>query len=138
MSSNSTIDNVKEAAKGNTDPLRQQITSAEQIKQQAQTEEKGGGGGPLDSVDELGETVSGVTDGAQDLVGNTAGKALNAPHEALGGLLKGGKKGAQKGGQEEEQDEGENEQLRLRLDLNLDIEVQLKAKIHGDLTLGLL
>jgi hypothetical protein len=28
--------------------------------------------------------------------------------------------------------------LRLRLDLNLDIEVQLKAKIHGDLTLGLL
>jgi hypothetical protein len=26
----------------------------------------------------------------------------------------------------------------LRLDLNLDIEVQLKAKIHGDLTLGLL
>jgi hypothetical protein len=28
--------------------------------------------------------------------------------------------------------------LRLRLDLNLDIEIQLKAKIHGDLTLGLL
>jgi hypothetical protein len=28
--------------------------------------------------------------------------------------------------------------LRLRLDINLDIEVQLKAKIHGDLTLGLL
>jgi hypothetical protein len=26
----------------------------------------------------------------------------------------------------------------LRLELNLDIEVQLKAKIHGDLTLGLL
>jgi hypothetical protein len=26
----------------------------------------------------------------------------------------------------------------LRLDLNLDIEIQLKAKIHGDLTLGLL
>lgn len=26
----------------------------------------------------------------------------------------------------------------LRLDINLDIEVQLKAKIHGDLTLGLL
>lgn len=38
MSSNSTIDNVKEAAKGNTDALRQQIPSAEQIKQQAQTE----------------------------------------------------------------------------------------------------
>jgi hypothetical protein len=26
----------------------------------------------------------------------------------------------------------------LRLELNLDIEIQLKAKIHGDLTLGLL
>jgi len=112
-------------------------------KQQVQEQEQqggGGGGGPLDAVDEVGETVDGVADGAQDLVQNTAGSALKKPQEALGGLLKnkGGKKDAQKGGEEEEKDEGENEQLRLRLDLNLDIEVQLKAKIHGDLTIGLL
>merc|ERR1711964_516505 len=107
---------------------------------QAQSQDKdggllGGGGGPLDAVDEVGETVNGVADGAGDLVNNTAGKALSKPHEALGGLLS-NKKGGQEG--EEEKDEGENEQLRSRLDLNLDIEVQLKAKIHGDLTLGLL
>ncbi len=111
-----------------------------QAQSQAQSQDKdggllGGGGGPLDAVDEVGETVNGVADGAGDLVNNTAGKALSKPHEALGGLLS-NKKGGQEG--EEEKDEGENEQLRLRLDLNLDIEVQLKAKIHGDLTLGLL
>jgi hypothetical protein len=90
----------------------------------------GGGGVTLDAVDEVGDTVNGVVDGAgNDTVGRTASK----PHEALGGLLK-IKKGEKEGGD----DEDANEQLRLRLDLNLDIEVQLKAKIHGDLTLGLL
>ena len=43
---------------------------------------------------------------------------------------------AQKGGEEE--DGGKGEQLRLRLEINLDVEIQLKAKIHGDLTIGLL
>ncbi|KAK7892272.1 mitochondrial splicing system protein [Exophiala xenobiotica] len=112
-----------------------------QAQSQAQSEGKdggllGGGGGPLDSVDEVGETVNGVADGAGDLVNDTAGKALGKPQEALGGLL-GNKKGG-KEGEEGGEDPGENEQLRLRLDINLDIEVQLKAKIHGDLTLGLL
>ncbi|OAL40604.1 tRNA modification GTPase TrmE [Fonsecaea nubica] len=110
-------------------------------KAQAQTQQQGkggllgGGGGPLDAVDEVGDTVNGVVDGAGNLVNDTVGKTLSKPHEALGGLLhsKGGKEG------EGEEGDGEtNEQLRLRLDLNLDIEVQLKAKIHGDLTLGLL
>lgn len=116
-------------------------------KAQAQSQAEsggGGGGGPLGAVDEVGETLDGVTDGVGGLVDDTAGKALSKPTEALGGLLgnkkKGGQKGGQKGeeGEDEEEDAGTNEQLRLRLDLNLDIEVQLKAKIHGDLTLGLL
>jgi hypothetical protein len=90
----------------------------------------GSGGVTLDAVDEVGDTMNGVADGAgNDTVGRTASK----PHEALGGLLK-TKKGEKEGGD----DKDENEQLRLRLDLDLDIEVQLKAKIHGDLTLGLL
>lgn len=110
---------------------------------QAQAQQQGGGGGggggPLDAVDEVGETVNGVVDGASDAVDNTVGnvgKAVGKPHEALGGLLhsKGGNDEAEK----KDDDGGTDEQLRLRLDLNLDIEVQLKAKIHGDLTLGLL
>lgn len=115
-----------------------------QAQSQAQTQQEGkggllGGDNPLGAVDEVGETVNGVVDGVGDTVSNTAGKALSAPHEALGGLLH-SKKGNQdvKGQDGEEKDEGENEQLRLRLDLNLEIEVQLKARIHGDLTLGLL
>lgn len=108
-----------------------------QAQSQAQTEQGGGGGGgPLGAVDEVGETLGGVTDGVGGLVNDTAGKALSKPHEALGGLLSNKKKGDKEEGEEE--DPGTNEQLRLRLDLNLDIEVQLKAKIHGDLTLGLL
>lgn len=112
-------------------------------KAQAQSQAEsggGGGGGPLGAVDEVGETLDGVTDGVGGLVNDTAGKALSKPTEALGGLLSNKKKGGQKGeeGEGEEEDAGTNEQLRLRLDLNLDIEVQLKAKIHGDLTLGLL
>lgn len=35
-------------------------------------------------------------------------------------------------------DGDKDDHLRLRLDLNLDVEVQLKAKIRGDITLGLL
>lgn len=70
---------------------------------------------------------------AGDLVQNTAGNAVNqvgdTAGKALGGLTGGGKG---------DDDGGEKAQLRLRLELNLDIEVQLKAKIHGDLTLGLL
>lgn len=115
-------------------PKRQRNRNRNKSQTQVQEQEEKGGGGPLDSVDEVGETVEGATDAVQD----TAGKALSKPHEAIGGLLKGGKKGKQEGGEKEEEDEGENEQLRLRLDLNLDIEVQLKARIHGDLTLGLL
>lgn len=103
---------------------------------QSQAQSGGGGGGPLGAVDEVGETLDGVTDGVGGLVNDTAGKALSKPTEALGGLLSNKKKGGQEEG--EEDDAGTNEQLRLRLDLNLDIEVQLKAKIHGDLTLGLL
>lgn len=110
-----------------------------EMQQQQDQPQQNGLAGPLDAVDEVGETVSGVTDAAQDLVSNTAGKVLDKPHEALGGLLS-NKKKKNKGevAKGDDDDEGENEQLRLRLDLNLDIEVQLKAKIHGDLTLGLL
>jgi hypothetical protein len=86
-------------------------------------------GGPLGGIGDVGNTVSGTT----DMVQNTAGKAVNgvtdSAGKALGGVLGGGQK---------DEDGGKDEQLRLRLDLNLDIEVQLKAKIHGDLTLGLL
>jgi hypothetical protein len=68
-------------------------------------------------------------------VQNTAGNALNGATgqagKAVGGILGGGE-------DKKEDDGGRDEQLRLRLDLNLDIEVQLKAKIHGDLTIGLL
>lgn len=87
----------------------------------------GDDGGPLGGL--------GGVNQAGDLVQNTAGNAVNGvtntAGKAVGGLL-GGNKG------EEKDDGGRDEQLRLRLDLNLDIEVQLKAKIHGDLTLGLL
>jgi hypothetical protein len=108
-----------------------------QSQAQTQQEDNNAGGLPLGAVDEVGETVNGVTDGTQDLVSNTTGKAVSKPHEALGGLVRNkGKKG--QGQEVEEQDEDEDEQLRLRLDLNLDVEVQLKARIHGDLTLGLL
>jgi hypothetical protein len=94
-----------------------------QMQQQQQQD-----GGPLGGLGGLG----GVNQ-VGDLVQNTAGNAVNgvtgSAGKAVGGLL---------GGNKEEKDDGRDEQLRLRLDLNLDIEVQLKAKIHGDLTLGLL
>ena len=89
-------------------------------------------GGPLGSIGEGlpgGELVSGATDVVQNTVGNAVNQVGNTVGKTLGGLTGGGQKG-------EGDDKGE--QLRLRLELNLDIEVQLKAKIHGDLTLGLL
>lgn len=132
---------VSQKAKRNRNRNRGKAQAQSQAQSQDQDGGLLGGGGPLDAVDEVGETLDGVTGGVGDTVNDTAGKALSAPHEALGGLLNNKKKGGgnQAQGQEgEEKDEGENEQLRLRLDLNLDIEVQLKAKIHGDLTLGLL
>jgi hypothetical protein len=83
---------------------------------------KGKGGLPavdnLPAVDEVGDTVGGLTKtatGAVDKVGDTAGA-----------LTGGGKK------------EGGDDTLSLRLDLNLDVYVKLKAKVHGDLTLSLL
>jgi hypothetical protein len=72
-----------------------------------------------------GELVSGAT----DVVQNTAGGAVNQVGETVGNTL---------GGLQQREEDDKGEQLRLRLELNLDIEVQLKAKIHGDLTLGLL
>jgi hypothetical protein len=87
--------------------------------------------GGLGGVGDVGNAVN----NAGDLVQNTAGKAVggvtDSAGKVVGGLLGGGQKEEGGGG-------GRDEQLRLRLDLNLDIEVQLKAKIHGDLTLGLL
>ena len=111
-------------------------------KSSAKTQEKQSGlggvvsGGPLGGIDEVGETLDGVTDtagGAVDKVQDTLSSVGNKAGEAVGGLLGGGKKG-KKGGE----GKGKDEQLRLRLDINLDIEIQLKAKIHGDLTIGLL
>lgn len=83
---------------------------------------------PLGGVGEVGKTVNGAVDAAQDVgskavrsVGSTLGKVTSDAVASQGG-----------------EEKGKEEQLRLRLDLNLDIEVQLKAKIHGDLTLQLL
>ena len=76
-----------------------------------------------------GELVSGVTDTVQNTVGGAVNQVGDTVGKTLGGITG--------GGQKREEDDN-REQLRLRLELNLDIEVQLKAKIHGDLTLGLL
>lgn len=95
--------------------------------QQQQQQQSGSALGGLPGV--------GGGDQAGQLVQNTAGNAVNGATDsagkAVGGILGSGEK-------KEEEDGGRDEQLRLRLDLNLDIEVQLKAKIHGDLTIGLL
>ncbi|KAF9873336.1 hypothetical protein CkaCkLH20_09149 [Colletotrichum karsti] len=74
--------------------------------------------GPLDAVggQDVGQTVQGVTGGAQQTLGNVAGGALQ--NQGGGGGDK-------------------SDTLRLRLDLNLDIEITLKARIHGDLELAL-
>lgn len=99
------------------------------------------GGGPLDSLDEVGETTSGALDkvqdtagGATDEAGQVVGGAKDQVGKTVGGLTGGGKKGEKKEGE----DGGKGEQLRLRIELNLDLEIQLKAKIRGDVTIGLL
>ena len=105
-------------------PRRQRRQRGTVLQQQ---EDQGDGPLPgLNGVNQAGELVQNTAGNAVNGVTNTAGKAV-------GGVL-GGNKGENKGDEKEDRDE----QLRLRLDLNLDIEVQLKAKIHGDLTLGLL
>lgn len=98
-------------------------------------------GGPLDSLDEVGETTSGALDKVQDTAGgatDTAGQAVGGAKDqvgkTVGGLTGGGKKDEGKEGK----GEGKGEQLRLRIELNLDLEIQLKAKINGDITIGLL
>ncbi|KAG6991311.1 hypothetical protein G7Y79_00053g087940 [Physcia stellaris] len=114
------------------------------MEKEAPPQSNGGqGGGPLDSLDEVGETVNGAGEmvgqtvgGATDQAGQAVGGATDKVGKTLGGLTGGGKKGGKEG--EGEEDEGKGEQLRLRIELNLDIEIQLKAKIHGDLTIGLL
>ena len=99
------------------------------------------GGGPLDSLDEVGETTTGALDKVQDTTGGAtdqAGQAVDGAKEqvgtTVGGLTGGGKKAKGKQGK----DGGKGEQLRLRIELNLDLEIQLKAKIRGDITIGLL
>ena len=99
------------------------------------------GGGPLDSLEEVGETTSGALDKVQDTAGDVtdqAGQAVGGAKDqvgkTVGGLTGGGKKGEGKEGE----DGGKGEQLRLRIELNLDLEIQLKAKINGDITIGLL
>ena len=96
-------------------------------------------GGPLDSLDEVGETTSGALDkvqdtagGAADQAGQAVGGAKDQVGKTVGGLTGGSKKG------KEGEDGGKGEQLRLRIELNLDLEIQLKAKINGDITIGLL
>ena len=98
-------------------------------------------GGPLDSLDEVGETTSGALDkvqdtagGATDQAGQAVGGAKDQVGKTVGGLTGRGKKGEGKKGK----DGGKGEQLRLRIELNLDLEIQLKAKINGDVTIGLL
>ncbi len=95
------------------------------------TRQKDSGARQLVAVNEVGETVDGVTSGGTDLVRNTAGNAVNRGADLAGRTGDGLKEG-------NDQDDGDDEHLRLTLDLNLDVEVQLKASIHGDLTLGLL
>jgi len=87
--------------------------------------------GPVGGVQELGDTVHGVGDLVQNTATNAVSGVTNTAGRAVGGVV-GGEQRQVVGKKEKD------EQLRLRLDLNLDVEVQLKAKIHGDLTLGLL
>ncbi|CAD6569351.1 MAG: hypothetical protein ASARMPRED_002737 [Alectoria sarmentosa] len=99
------------------------------------------GDGPLDSLDEVGETTAGalpcISDtagGVTDQAGQAVWRAKDEVGKTVGGLTGGGKKGEGKEGK----DEGKGEQLRLRIELNLDLEIELKAKIRGDITIGLL
>ncbi|KAF2432047.1 hypothetical protein EJ08DRAFT_550260, partial [Tothia fuscella] len=100
-------------------------------RQRTKKKPQGANGGPLDGITENapgGELVGSATDVVQNTAGNTVNQAGDTAGKAVGGLTGGEKK----------EGESKGEQLRLRLELNLDIEIQLKAKIHGDLTLGLL
>jgi len=72
-----------------------------------------------------------VVNSAGDVVQTTAGHSVDTIGNT--GYVVSGSSG---GG--DDKDNETEEQLRLRLELNLDVEVQLKAKIYGDLTLGLL
>lgn len=76
---------------------------------------------PTDAVQKVANKATDTVSKTTDSLSNTAG-----------GLL-GGQKKKEKGGGGKGED-----QLRLRLDLNLEIEIHLTAKIHGDLTIGLL
>ncbi|KAK3488141.1 uncharacterized protein B0T23DRAFT_398786 [Neurospora hispaniola] len=80
--------------------------------------------GPLDSLalDNVNNTVGGLTQGVTGALGGVAGGAVQNHQQGGGGGGGGGK----------------SDTLRLRLDLNLDVEITLKAKIHGDLELALL
>ncbi|KAL1992673.1 hypothetical protein VTN49DRAFT_4705 [Thermomyces lanuginosus] len=96
--------------------------------------------GPLRGIDSAlqEDAVTGTTNAVQ----NTAGRAVNGATDTAGRVLQGGALGGRNRERQtkkkEDDDDGKKDQLRLRLDLNLDIEVELKARIHGDLTLGLL
>lgn len=99
------------------------------------------GGGPLDSLDEVGETTSGAVDKVQDTAGGAtdkAGQAVGGAKDQVGKTVGGLTGGGKKGGGKEGDGKGKGEQLRLRIELNLDLEIQLKAKIRGDITIGLL
>lgn len=79
--------------------------------------------GGLPVVDEAG-TLTGPVDDAF----NAAGGAINKATDAVGQVTGGGEK---RGG-------GGNKPVSLRLDLNVEVEVTLSARLHGDVTLGLL
>ena len=98
---------------------------------QNDSETQQSGGGPLDTLDEAGETAN----GALDQTGDTAGGAKEKVEGTVGGLTFGKKTGKSKMG---EVGEGKEETLRLRIELDLDVELELKAKIKGSVTLALL
>jgi hypothetical protein len=76
----------------------------------------------LPAVNELGDTVGGVTQTVSG-VADTATGAVSKVGDAVGNVA------ASVGG---------DKPLKLRLDINLDIEIELEARVHGDLTLALL
>ena len=99
------------------------------------------GGGPLDFLDEVGETTTGALDKVQDTTGGTTDQvdqAVDGAKDQVGKTVGGLTGGGQKGKGKEGKDGGKGEQLRLRIELNLDLEIELKAKIRGDVTIGLL
>lgn len=84
-------------------------------------------------------------DGTTENVNGAVDLVQNTHNNTMSGVSNAAERTATNSNNEEESKkssgkkrDGKEEQLRLRLDINLDVEVQLKAKIHGDLTLGLL